>query len=583
MDQLKIFFPRIAVLLLSFILACCAGQIPPSGGPPDTEPPQIIRTDPDTNAVRVSTDRIVLEFSEYVDRRSVEESIFISPFVGELQFDWSGTEVLITFSEPLKPRTTYVVNVGTDVKDIRAGNRMAHGFTLAFSTGDSIDQGMITGRVFDDKPEGVMIFAYALSGLDPDTLNPATAKPDYIMQSGKDGTFTLSNIRYDRYRLLAVRDQYRNLVYDKQIDEIGMPVCDIQLSNEHPRGSNVWFRLTREDTARPFLTRVVAVSRRQLSLRFSEPLDTLLFPQATITLEDTLTNSPVGIMLQSLDRLDSTAAVVLTSASLDSGKTYRLSIANVRDRTGNMIDSASSSATFEAVGTIDTASPSLTFVGLRDSVKAVPLSGIIHVHFSEPVDTLAFHSGLQLLDSAKNSVPFLIRWSTVLDLWVAPKAALASNAWYSIRVQMDSLRDFWGNAYKDSVLSLNFQALDLRTTGTIEGAVLDDNPEENQGDIVLTAERVQSQSPHTATLRLKRPGEFTIDRIPEGFYTLHAYRDRDSSGTYSFGSPFPFHPAERFVVYSDTVKVRARWSVEGVILKLPPLPGQATTSQGRQR
>ena len=141
--------PFAAALGLAGLLIQCAGQIQPPGGPPDTVPPRIIRTLPDSNAVRVQTGSVELEFSEYVDRRSVEESIFISPYVGELQFDWSGTQVTFTFPQSLRRNTTYVVNVGTDVADLRAQNRMSSGFTLAFSTGDSIDQGYISGRVFD--------------------------------------------------------------------------------------------------------------------------------------------------------------------------------------------------------------------------------------------------------------------------------------------------------------------------------------------------------------------------------------------------------------------------------------------------
>ncbi|MEK7671238.1 MAG: Ig-like domain-containing protein, partial [Bacteroidota bacterium] len=104
-------------LLLSFstgitaILLSCAGQVAPGGGPVDTIPPTIIYTEPDTNSINIQTDNIVLEFSEYVDRRSVEESIFISPYVGQLEFDWSGRELTITFSEKLRENTTYVLNV----------------------------------------------------------------------------------------------------------------------------------------------------------------------------------------------------------------------------------------------------------------------------------------------------------------------------------------------------------------------------------------------------------------------------------------------------------------------------------------
>ena len=64
-------YPRL--LVLAFFLFSCAGQVPPLGGPPDTVPPAVLRTVPDSNAVRVETDRVELEFSEYVDRLSVED------------------------------------------------------------------------------------------------------------------------------------------------------------------------------------------------------------------------------------------------------------------------------------------------------------------------------------------------------------------------------------------------------------------------------------------------------------------------------------------------------------------------------
>ena len=256
------FFTLAAVVML----LSCAGQIAPPGGPVDVVPPEVIRTVPDTNAVRVETNSIELEFSKYVDRRSVEESIFISPYVGDLEFDWSGTSVAVRFTQSLRRNTTYVVNIGTDVKDRRAGNRMARGFTLAFASGDSIDRGAIGGRVYDEKPEGVMIFAYALGGINADTLNPATTRPDYIMQTGLRGTYSLSHLAYNRYRVFAVRDQYRDLVYDKQTDQCGVTSEDVVLSAQRPEVHEVNFKLSEEDTTRPFLTAARALDRRHLVL-----------------------------------------------------------------------------------------------------------------------------------------------------------------------------------------------------------------------------------------------------------------------------------------------------------------------------
>jgi hypothetical protein len=60
-----------------------------------------------------------------------------------------------------------------------------------------------------------------------------------------------------------------------------------------------------------------------------------------------------------------------------------------------------------------------------------------------------------------------------------------------------------------------------------------------------------------------------MDRLPEGRYGIQAFEDLDGNGKYRSGLPYPFLPSARFAVYPDTVKVRARWSVEGVQIKFP--------------
>ncbi len=571
---LKILLSHRLSVFPALLCISCAGQVPPSGGPLDSVPPEIIRTEPDSNAVRVSPDRIVLEFSEYVDRRSVEESIFISPYVGQLEFDWSGTEVTILPSEPLKLHTTYVVNVGTDVVDLRARNRMAHGFTLAFSTGDSIDQGAIAGRVFDDKPEGIMLFAYALSAIDPDTLDPSRSKPDYIMQTGKNGVFSFSNIRFDTYRVFAVRDEYRNLIYDKQTDQIGVAATDVTLTPEQPRVDDVWFRLFSEDTTRPFLTKVTPLTHSHLQVRFSEPLDTASFSTARIHVQDTVTLQPVNLLLQSLDRGDSTAAIVLTAVPLDSGRMYRLSVERVRDRAGNVIDSINAHYDFVGISTPDTLRPTVQIIGLRDSSTGIPLEHSFEIRFSEPVKKEPTSNGLALVDSVGAIVASSVSWPTASSIILAPHRPLLPRAWYTIRMVMDSVRDVWGNGYQDSVWVRRFQSLDLRITGTIEGTVVDSEKEDTLGGIAVTVSSVRSQVPTEKTFRLSKPGKFNVEQLPEGLYVLRAYRDRDSSGSFSFGTPHPFRPSERFAYYPDTVKVRARWAVEGVTINLKKLPGR---------
>lgn len=564
---LKIFFPSCCAILLALLLVSCAGQVAPGGGPVDSIPPIVIRTEPDTNATQVQTDRIVLEFSEYVDRRSVEESIFLSPYLGQLEFDWNATEVTIIFREQLRKNTTYVLNVGTDVVDIRARNRMAIGYTLAFSTGDVIDRGIISGRVFDEKPEGVMMFAYALNGIKPDTLDPSRSRPDYIMQTGTNGMFTLSNMGWGTYRIFAVRDEYRNLIYDKQVDQFGVTTNDVTISKVKPRIENVWFQLSSEDTTKPFLTSVQPLNRRELRLRFSEPLDSVSFLRSIITIKDTATQQFVGILLRSREPADSTLATIVTTSPLDSGTTYRFTIERAFDLAGNPVDGANSSYAFVGISGPDTVRPWFTVVGISDSSRAIALAQPIEIRFTEPIQQSGIANAIALLDSGKNKIATNVRWKFVSSVLLSFLQPLRSKSWYTLKVVMDSVKDFSGNSYKDSVRVIRFQTIDVRTMGSIEGSVVDSASGKNGGEIFLTARRLSTTPSLENTIRLKKPGKFFFDQMPEGQYTLKAFEDRDSSQSYSFGKTFPFRPAERFAVYADTIKVRARWGVEGIVIR----------------
>jgi hypothetical protein len=553
-------------LFLALCLIRCAGQVPPPGGAVDRVPPRVVRTEPDSNAVRVVTDRVVLEFSEYVDRRSVEQAIFISPWPGEMEYDWSGTEVAVIFPEPLRKNRTYVVSVGTDVIDRRERNRMGEGFSLAFSTGDSIDEGFITGRVFDDKPAGVMLFAYALDGVNPDTLNPGTVRPDYVTQTGNDGFFTLANLTLGSYRVIAVRDEFHDLLYGKQIDEFGVPTGDVMLSPGSPRIEGLRIRLSREDTSHPFLTGTQVLNRNSVQARFSEAIDSMSIAGAVIALADTLSGRASATLPPYLVRENPSTLIVPLTEPLDSGVVYRLSVRGLTDRAGNRLDSSTASAVFVASGVPDTLPPGWTIAGLRDSLRGYPPDRPMVFSFSEPVNRRAAEQGIALRDTAGLVPDVDFRWLSPADLALVFRSPLRSRTWYNVRVVLDSLRDFHGNERRDSIRNIRFQTFDMKMTGTIEGWVRDSS--RSHGMCAVIAKGGDVTEPEERSVRLPGPGSFILKDLPEGFYALWAYRDADSSGAYTFGSPYPYIPSETFTVLPETLKVRARWGVEGAALIL---------------
>ena len=288
-----------AVILTSLLISC-AGQRAPDGGPIDTEPPYVASTVPPNYTTRFHGNSITLEFNKYVDHRTMESAVFVSPSLGQLQFDWSGRDVEIRFTGTLRRNMTYVVTVGTDVADLNNHNKMAQSYTLAFTTGEDIDHGAIAGKIFtqkeSDSPVGIMVFAYKLDGLKPDTLDPRTTKPDYVTQSGKDGGFLLQHLTFGSYRVIAVRDEFKNLLYDPETDEYGTQPDEIVLTPGDTLKAGVWMKLGKEDTTAIRLTKASAANSRHLSVEFSSPIDTAGLSPASFSITDTLTGKLLSVL-----------------------------------------------------------------------------------------------------------------------------------------------------------------------------------------------------------------------------------------------------------------------------------------------
>jgi len=102
--------------------------------------------------------------------------------------------------------------------------------------------------------------------------------------------------------------------------------------------------------------------------------------------------------------------------------------------------------------------------------------------------------------------------------------------------------------------------------GSIEGMVND--PDTTLADrYIVVAQNVTTKG-RTVEVSARRGKAFLLAMLTEGWYVVKAFQDRESTGMYFSGRPFPFLPSERFAVYADTVKVRARWPVDGLIIRM---------------
>ena len=564
------FFPAFPLsLILLVLLASCANQQQPDGGPPDTTAPEIVSVDPAPGTVRYHDTRVALGFSKFVDERTVEESIFISPYVGELEFDWSGREVEIRFGQPLREKTTYVVNVGTDVRDLKSpANRMAQAFSLAFSTGDSIDRGHIRGKVlpreFGMDASGLMIFAYRLDGTDPDTLNPHTTTADYISQSGENGNFKLDHIAFGSYRLIAVRDEYRNLFYDAETDQYALPSREISVSRSDTLIENIVLQLAVEDTTGPRLTKSEAVDARHVLVEFSEPVQSPAAVANRQSIVDTLSEKPLDI-LAFYERPDAKNSWIAETKYQDSSATYEFR-ADVVDMTGNSTLRSANRLRFKGSKIVDSLAVKLSSIALKDSAVNIDLAPAFSATFLNAVDGKSVQRAFHLTELNKGEVTTnAVRISDV-QYSISSSAPLQSVTQYTLRYDGRVLQGLGGGHSRDSVKNFHFETLDAELLTSIEGVVKLHRANVTHAPVMVLAYNMGKRETPRLSTESDALGRFKFLKLDEGKYVLQAYIDANKNGAHDSGLPFPFSLSEPISDFSDTLKVRARWPLEGVVL-----------------
>jgi hypothetical protein len=554
------------------VLLGCANQQLPEGGPVDMTAPAIISIYPDSNKLNFNDNKLKFEFDRYVDERTFEESIFISPYVGTLEFDWSGTEVEITFSEKLRRNTTYVVNIGTDVLDKYRGRmRMAKAYTLAFSTGPDIDRGGIEGLVFpmkkSDAAAGIMIFAYQLDALNPDTLNPVTAKPDFITQTGKSGDFFLHHIPFGSYRIFAIRDEYRNLVYDREVDEYGVPSNSIHISQSDTLVAGVLMQLAKEDTSGPRLIKAFAPDRNHVIAEFSESLLPLSITLTSFIIADTVDRKPLDLIAVYPDPSTPKSIIAVTQKQ-DSAKTYHIHVQSVTDSIGNKINPLANSFAFHGSPKADTIGPRLVAVSIKDSTQNIDLQPVLTLTFSNALAKTTSLDFVSILDNNKQQIAVEKKRMSDVLVSIEPKQELSSKTWYTLRAELRELHDWKDSTCKDSTKVWRFETLDIEDMSSVEGTVVDLNYADTVGRLYVTAFQIGEKNPNYYIVAADATGKFIFPIVAEGHYMFQAFRDRNKNGMYDSGKPFPSIFSERLSPLSDTLKVRARWPLEGVKIQM---------------
>ena len=544
-------------MLLSFILIKCANQVPPGGGEVDKIPPKIDEVYPPDGTVNFQENHFEINFSEYVDKRSVKDAIFISPFIeGTFEYSWSGRSLEVTFPDKLKDDVTYTITIGTDVVDLNNKNRMSQAFTFSFSTGDKIDKKIISGKVFGKKKEGIFVYAYRIQEISDSLLK---RKPDYVSQTGTDGTFNIQGLAPGNYRVFAVNDQFRDYLYQQDQDEIGIADKDITLSETDSIVTDVHFLLFSADVSQPRLISGIMTDRNHLLVSTNKMLDKKSIFSENFSIVDSTENKVYEVAYAFKGKTKPEEFILMFDAEMNPVNQVYLVADTLTDLRGNIMTDDFTKVVVSDRPDTNSIKIVSTVPSVRDLADFEKVE--LKISFDEAFNKDFPISSVALTDTLNRPVDFSINFFDDATLIIKPDENLKSDKDYLIKIQLGDFVDLAGNK-KDSLFVLKFRTISgLEFTG-LSGNVINLDYTKNP---VLILEN-DATPPQKYEQRINSD-KFEFTRVEPGKYLLWCYLDSNGDGKYNFGWPEPIEFSERFTFHPDTLNLRPRWEVTDLIFR----------------
>lgn len=193
----------------ALLLSACASTGDPPGGPPDRDPPRIVRVSPDSGAVlETPPGEVEIVFDEVVSERiaaqrpEIDGAVILSPDTGIARVSWHRNRLTVKPHGGFRPGRVYRIELLPVITDLRQ-NRTKEGRLLVFSTGPAIPTATLRGAVVDWPGGRAGVNALIEAVLLPDSL-------PYRALADSTGSFTVRALPAGTYLVYGTIDQDGN-------------------------------------------------------------------------------------------------------------------------------------------------------------------------------------------------------------------------------------------------------------------------------------------------------------------------------------------------------------------------------------
>lgn len=526
-------FYRYFLYLFLFFLGCASIQSP-EGGKKDSIPPRILSIQPPNQTVNFSGSQIIITFSEPIKVVTSDKTIHLMPEVkGETKLKIQNRKLILEFLEPLPKNVTYKISFG-EVKDLTEGNVMDSVFNYAFSTGEILDSGKVVGKIinsYENKAEpGFFIGLYSRDSIKD--FNFLLKEPKYYTFSNKLGMFDFTNLPCDSFYIFGFKDKNSNLKFDGFLEKAAI-------------------------SSEPEVKAVCS-----LDSVFSIPFYTTTIPYSGRVIMDALFHSSSTISFGLCSGCSVGNLQIIISDTL---KNYELEIDTFQwfSVPKNRIfislkDTLPAEFQLTVKGVIDTFGISGdTVLSLNKEIPEKskgykifnPLKSTDPIYFlnDSPLrENKSLFEKISITDSIGNKInyslesgPFLFR--LIPDLQESPNSKILEVT----------------TCFKDTI-SESITLPDVNGKGTISGKTI------NYQNVIIELLDASGK-----IIEKSFNQEFEFFEIEPGEYKLRVILDKDNNKVWTQGSFTPYQLPEPVYFYPATLKLRPNWILEGINIEIP--------------
>ena len=259
-------------VLCLFLVSCAVVGGGPTGGKKDITPPKILGEEPENKSVNFTSQKIIIDFDEFIDLGSVSQEVIISPTLKKTPLIMANRKSLVVNFKgiDLAPNTTYSIQFGKAIKDYNEGNVLRN-YRYVFSTGAYLDSLSVSGRAIDALSHNPGI-AYRVQLYKPeDDSGIYKRKPLYYTRCDSFGRFKIDYLPKGDYQLYVLNTKANDNYVVTDNEDIGFPPGILHLdSNVQIKDSICVF---------PYVPTAVVIKRAQLAnhmfqLKFDHAIDT---------------------------------------------------------------------------------------------------------------------------------------------------------------------------------------------------------------------------------------------------------------------------------------------------------------------